>query len=86
MRDKIQFAVGIVALMWLAGWAVSEAMGSLFGEPLTRDEVVLKFNAGEFIPAGGVTVDGKKLHPIKVDSRGYVICSPTVTLRIERNK
>lgn len=83
-RDLIAVAVSIVALLWLMSWAVSEAMGSLFGEPQAREEVVLKFKAGEFVPAGGVTVDGKKLYPIKVDDRGYVICSPTVTLRIER--
>lgn len=83
MKDKITIAVCFVALLGLMGWAVSEAMGSLFGEPSSREKVVLTFKPGEFVPAGGITDRGKRV-AIRVDSRGYVLCSPTVFLEIEK--
>ena len=83
LLDNVTLSLCFAALVGLAGWAVSEAYFP--DDPRPREEVVLKFNPGEFVPAGGITERGR-LVALRVDSRGYAICSPTVYLSIEKEK
>jgi len=87
LLDRITISLCFVALAGLAGWMVSEARGFYYfpDDPRPREEVILKFKPGEFVPAGGITERGR-LVALRVDSRGYAICSPTVYLSIEKEK
>ena len=82
-RDIWIMSIALVALMWLIGFAIGEALSALPRdyEFRPRDEVRLVFNPGEFVPAGGLTDKGH-LVALRADSRGYVICSPTVILEV----
>jgi len=84
VRDAIQLALGITGLIALLVWALIDIADSALPEDYEfrpRDEVRLVFNPGEFVPAGGLT-DRGHLVALRADSRGYVICSPTVYLEI----
>jgi len=83
-RDVIQLSAGITAMLWLFMFALGEALSALPEDYEFRplEEVRLVFDPGEFIPAGGVTKGGK-LVALRVDRRGYAICSPTVYLSSE---
>jgi len=83
-RDYLQAALRVTGLIALLVWALIEIAYSALPrdyEFRPRDEVRLVFNPGEFVPAGGLTDEGHFV-ALRVDERGYVICSPTVYLEI----
>ena len=80
----IKVAAVITGLIVLLAWALINIADSALPrdyEFRPRDEVKLVFNAGEFVPAGGVTAKGN-LRALRVDDNGFAICSPTVRLEI----